>query len=82
MFLNKLQFRSETHGWNDLFNIKVSPNLIPARKNMLHTHGQCALNLVKEVSASYINSTRRLRQNNYQLYLCLNNSVDDYKKLM
>jgi hypothetical protein len=31
-------------------------------------------------SASYINSTTRKRQNNYQLYVCSYNSVDDYTK--
>jgi hypothetical protein len=80
ILLNELHVRSETYGWNDLFNINVSPNLIPEFKNILYTHGQCTLYQVQEKSASYINSTTRKRQNNYQLYICLNNSVDDYTK--
>jgi hypothetical protein len=49
---------------------------------MLHTYGQCTLNQVQEESASYIHSTTRKRQNNYQLHVCLHNSVDDYTKLI
>jgi hypothetical protein len=47
---------------------------------MLHTHGQFALNQVQEESPSYINSTTRKIQNNYQKYVCFKNSVDDYTK--
>ena len=81
ILLNELQIRSETYGWNELLNINVSgPHQVPLFKNMLHTHGQCTLQQIQEDSASYINSNLRKRQNNYQLFVCLNNSVDDNTK--
>jgi hypothetical protein len=81
ILLNELQMRSETYGWKDIMNIDISmPHQMLSPISLLHTHGQCSLTQVQEDSAKYINSDSRKRQNNYQLFVCLNNSVDDQTK--
>ena len=81
ILLNELQMRSETYGWKDLLSIDIStPHQIQAPISLLHTHGRCTLKQVQDDSARYMNSISRKRQNNYQLFVCLNNSVDDQTK--
>jgi len=81
ILLNELQMRSETYGWKEMLNIDVitSEQTITSI-DLLRMHGKCSLNQVLQDSARYINTNSRKRQNNYQLYVCLNNSVDDYTK--
>jgi hypothetical protein len=73
--------RSETYGRKEMLNIDVitSEQTITSI-DLLCMHGKCSLNQVQHSSARYINTNSRKRQNNYQLYVCLNNSVDDYTK--
>jgi hypothetical protein len=73
--------RSETYGRKEMLNIDVitSEQTITSI-DLLCMHGKCSLNQVQHSSACYINTNSRKRQNNYQLYVCLNNSVDDYTK--
>ena len=67
--------------WNSLFDIDVEEEGgIVATKNFLATHGQCSIRNVQRDSANYINTMSRKRQSNYQLFLCLTNTVDEHTK--
>ena len=81
ILLNEIQTRSESFGWNALFNINISNDGdLPVIRNLLTTHGQCNINSIQRESTSYMNTMTRKRQNNYQLFVCLTNSVDDHTK--
>jgi hypothetical protein len=68
LLLNEIQVRSESFGWNNLFNITIENEDGNATiKNLLTTHGQCSIHHIQRESSQYVNTTTRKRQNNYQL---------------
>ena len=81
LLLNELQVRSESFGWNNLFDIRIDDedgNTVT--KNLLTTHGQCSIQNIQRECSQYINTSTRKRQNNYQLFVCLTNTVDEHTK--
>jgi hypothetical protein len=92
ILFNEIQVRSESFGWNLLFQINRSqkshsPNIQYLRsthsqniQNLRSTHRKCRLQDVQRETVSYLNTNSRKRQNNYQLYMCLTNSIDDNTK--
>jgi hypothetical protein len=83
VLINELQVRAETFGWNSLLNVNTmsddqSPS--PEYKSLIQEHGQCSLSQVQRDSARYMHTDTRKRQNNYQLFVCLTNSIDDNTK--
>ena len=82
VLINELQVRSETFGWNSLLTINTSSDENPILKSLIQEHVQCSLGQVQLDSSRYIHTNTRKRQNNYQLFVCITNSVDDYTKRM
>jgi hypothetical protein len=81
VLINELQVRAETFGWNSLLNINTMSNDQPPEyKSLIQEHGQCTLSQVQRDSARYMHTDTRKRQNNYQLFVCLTNSIDDNTK--
>jgi len=81
VFLSEIQVRSESFGWHDLLNVNIADeDQAEVIKSMTHEHGQCNLEQVHRESTRYINSNTRKRQNNYQLFVCINQSIDDNTK--
>lgn len=90
VLLNELRTRTGTFGWADQMKVNIaSPAtakggpVIPSYHNILAKHGSITMDHVKRSTNAYINTNVRATQNNYQVYLCLTNSVcDDTKKRM
>jgi hypothetical protein len=81
--LNEIQVRSESFGLNGLFQINTSNNQEnPKFQNLLTTHEMCSTQQVQLENAGYMNTLTRKRHNNYQLFVCLTNSVDNHTKRM
>jgi hypothetical protein len=81
VLLSKIQVQAESFGWHDLLNINISDDdQVPTLKSLTHEHGQCSLEQVNRESTRYINSNTRKRQNNYQLFVCINQSIDNNTK--
>jgi len=81
LLLHELQVRSESFGWNDLFTINVLNNDgTRTTFDLLTTHGQCSMQHVQEESLRYLNEASRKRQNYYQLFVCLTNTVDEHTR--
>jgi hypothetical protein len=86
LLLHKLQVRSESFGWNDLFTINVlNSNSTRTAFDLLSTHGQCSMQHaacsmqhVQEESSRYLNEATRKIQNNYPLFVCLTNTVNEH----
>ena len=80
VLINELQVRSETFGWNSLLTISTSLDENQILKSLIQEHGQCSLGHVQLDSSRCIHTNTCKRQNNYQLFVCIINLVDDYTK--
>jgi len=81
VLINELQTRAASFGWEELLTINVAEDLLPeTRKSLLTEHGQCTLEAVRRDSTRYIITDTRKTQNNYQLFVCLTNSIDEKTK--
>ena len=78
ILLSEIQVQSESFGWHDLLSINISDeSQTPILKSMTHEHGQRNLEQACKESTRYIDSKTRKQQHNYQLFVCINHSIDD-----
>lgn len=82
VLINELRTRTGTYGWKDQMNINVTATgaATQSSQSILSKHGSITMDQVKDNSNTYIDTNVRSTQNNYQVYLCLTNSVDDDTK--
>ena len=85
ILLDELGTRAGIFGWQDVLNIQVpQPSGSSTRGySLLTSHGQVMLEQVWDYAATYLTKSTRQAQNNYQLYVCLTNSINaETKKVL
>jgi len=69
VLLAELQDRANTYGWSDILTVN--------NVDILSGHGRVTLEQCQQHASTYINANGRNAQNDYQLLLCLKESVDE-----
>jgi len=77
-FLEELKIRAHQAKWNDpiIFLIPTGTNATPNNKNLLTEYGQITTDQCTQHTRGYITGSTRQTQNNHQLYVCLNRTLD------
>jgi len=79
--LTELNMRSATYGWASIMTININPLGAPANhKSLLEQHGVVTLERTKATVETFVNGANRQAQNDYQLLVCLTNSMDEATK--
>jgi hypothetical protein len=73
LLLYKSQVRSEGFEWNDLFTQELLLTFCQLTDN-----AACSKQHFQEESSRYLKKATRKRQNNYQFFVCLTNTVDKH----
>jgi hypothetical protein len=79
VLLSELQSRSTTFGWDTLFDIPCG-GATPV--NLLKQHGRMTLGQCKAHALTYMTVEDHTQHNNYQLYLCISDSIDEELKML
>ena len=83
VFLNELNKKSVSYGWTNLFDINIAAAGAVAQPiSLLKQHGCISLAQCRASADGYIDADNRDSQNNYQLYMCVSDSVDEELKQM
>lgn len=72
VLIEELKNRATTFGWNNILDVQVDGATI----NILDGHGQLTLEQCHVWSDTYMNADDRLSQNDYQLYVCITESLN------
>ena len=81
VFLNELTTQQQTFGWENIMRVNVAPDGEPnVFCNIIEQHGRASFENVTRHANTFIGANNRDAQNDFQLFKCLNNTVDEESK--
>ena len=81
VFLNELTTQQQTFGWENIMRVNAAPDGQPNEFcNIVEQHGRCSFENVERHALTFIDANNRDAQNDFQVFKCLNATVDEESK--
>ena len=74
-FLTELELRSSAHRWQYMFAIPLNQSDPDTTASLLSEYGRLTKDQVRVDVTRYMNGEHRAAQDDYQIYVCLMNSI-------
>ena len=80
VFLSELELRASCHGWTYMFDIPLEQDQREVTSSLLNEYGRLSKAQVDAEVETYMGEENRAAQDDYQIYICLMNSLSKEAK--